>query len=221
MQTAVLAPHTVAEPVTETFHGVQIADPYRWLEDQHSPRTREWIREQTGYARMWLDAIPGRDSLRRRVEELLSVTVYDKPYVAGERMFFLKREAGQQQPCILMQAAVGNGVETPLIDPSLRDASGTVSVNVVAASATGHLLAYGVKHGGEDSQSVEIFDVEHRRVLPDGLDTGYLHSLRFDANGSGFYYCMDPLVPGRSTRRALPSVSARNRCKAIRISASS
>jgi prolyl oligopeptidase len=201
MQAALLAPHTVAEPITETLHGIQIADPYRWLEDQHSPRTREWIREQTGYARVWLDAIPGRDSLRRCIAKLLSVTVYDKPYVAGDRMFFLKREAARQQPSILMQAA--DGVETVLIDPSLRDAGGNVSVNMVAASTNGNLLAYGVKHGGEDSQSVEIFDVENRRFLPDGLDTGYLHTLRFDATGSGFYYCIDPVTPGRSTRRAL------------------
>ncbi len=201
MQAALLAPHTLAEPITETLHGVQIADPYRWLEDQQSPRTREWIREQTGYARMWLDAIPGRDFLRRRVADLLSVTVYDKPYVAGERMFFLKREFSQQQPSILMQTA--DGVETLLIDPGLRDSGGTLSVNIIAASTNGNLLAYGVKRGGEDSQCVEIFDIEHRRVLLDGLDTGYLHSFRFDANGSGFYYCIDPLIPAPSTRRAL------------------
>ena len=67
------SPFTASEPVTEIFHGVPVIDPYRWLEDQNAPRTREWIKQQSGYARAYLDAIPGRDGIRRRLRELLHV----------------------------------------------------------------------------------------------------------------------------------------------------
>src|SRR3982074_545055 len=65
-------PFTPVEPITEVLHGVEITDPYRWLEDQNSPRTRKWIDEQTAYTRAYLDGIPGRDRIRKRVEELLT-----------------------------------------------------------------------------------------------------------------------------------------------------
>src|SRR5258708_8474652 len=65
-------PFTPPEPVTEILHGVPITDPYRWLEDQNSPRTRKWLEEQTAYTRAYLDAIPGRKRIRKRVEELLT-----------------------------------------------------------------------------------------------------------------------------------------------------
>jgi prolyl oligopeptidase PreP (S9A serine peptidase family) len=69
-------PYTPIEPVTENFHGIEVTDPYRWLEDQDSERTRRWIKEQTDYARSYLDAIPGRERLQKRIAELLAVETY-------------------------------------------------------------------------------------------------------------------------------------------------
>jgi len=66
-------PYSAVEPVTEIFHGVSVTDPYRWLEDQDSPRTRDWIKEQTLYARAYLDSIPGRKRIRERIQEFLVV----------------------------------------------------------------------------------------------------------------------------------------------------
>ena len=71
MPPAVAAPPpTQVEPVTEILHGVEVTDPYRWLEDQNSPRTRAWLEEQTAYTRAYFDAIPGREQIRERVREL-------------------------------------------------------------------------------------------------------------------------------------------------------
>src|SRR5437870_10310365 len=78
-------PATPIEPVTEVLHGVEITDPYRWLEDQNSPRTRKWIEEQSAYTRAYFDAIPGRDRIRKRVEELLAgKDVVSEPWQIGE-----------------------------------------------------------------------------------------------------------------------------------------
>jgi len=96
-------PHSTLEPVTDVFHGVPVTDPYRWLEDQDSPRTRAWIAEQTRYARAYLDSIPGREHIRERIREFLAVETYDSLQKAGNRYFFRKRLPDQEQPCIYMR----------------------------------------------------------------------------------------------------------------------
>src|SRR5208282_2551064 len=110
MPPAVFAhPPTQAEPVTEILHGVAVTDPYRWLEDQNSPRTRAWIEEQTRYARSYLDNIPGRERVRNRVREFLAVETYDSLQKSRARYFFRKRLPDQEQPCIYMR----EGAEGP------------------------------------------------------------------------------------------------------------
>src|SRR5713101_5127297 len=96
-------PFTPVEPVTEVLHGVEITDSYRWLEDQNSPRTRKWIEEQTAYTHTYLDAIPGRVRIRRRVRELLGgKDVISDPWKVGARYFFLKRRRNSEQHSIVM-----------------------------------------------------------------------------------------------------------------------
>src|SRR5258708_809667 len=114
-----LLPPTPSEPVTEILHGVAITDPYRWLEDPDSPRTRSWLREQIGYARTYLDAIPGRERIRKRIEELLAVERVSAPFKVGNRYFFAKRTAYQEQPVITMREGL-TGKDVSLIDPAER-----------------------------------------------------------------------------------------------------
>src|SRR5689334_7527424 len=93
-------PFTPVEAVTEVLHGITISDPYRWLEDQDSPRTREWLEQQRLYARRYLDNIPGRERIRERIKEFLAVETYDSLQRVGSRYFFRKRLPDQEQPCI-------------------------------------------------------------------------------------------------------------------------
>ncbi|HEV2172360.1 MAG TPA: hypothetical protein VGR71_02280, partial [Nitrospira sp.] len=99
-------PVSAVDPVTEVLHGVPVTDPYRWLEDQNSPLTREWIREQMHYARSYLDNIPGRERIRERLREFLAVETYDSLQRVGNRYFFRKRLPEQEQPCIYMREGV-------------------------------------------------------------------------------------------------------------------
>src|SRR5258708_39673238 len=98
-------PQTPVEPVTEMMHGVSITDPYRWLEDQNSPRTREWVETQIAYARSYLDALPGKERIRKRVSGLLSTDIISDPWKVGNRHFFLKRSRGQEQAALMMREA--------------------------------------------------------------------------------------------------------------------
>src|SRR5258708_9623666 len=100
MPPAVVAPPpTQSEPVTETLHGIEITDPYRWLEDQNSPRTRAWIEEQTAYTRAYLEALPGREQIRDQVNELLALKgVISEPWNVAARYLFLHLQKDREQP---------------------------------------------------------------------------------------------------------------------------
>jgi prolyl oligopeptidase len=144
---------TAIEAVSEIFHGVTITDPYRWLEDQDSPRTREWIEEQTRYARSYLNHIPGRERIRERIREFLAVETYDLLQKAGNRYFFRKRLPDQEQPCIYIREG-SDGLDQQLVDPAERGTGKYTAVKPIRASADGKLLLYEVKQGGERTGTV-------------------------------------------------------------------
>ena len=181
-------PATPIEPVTEVLHGVEITDPYRWLEDQNSPRTRKWIEEQSAYTRAYFDAIPGRDRIRKRVEELLAgKDVVSEPWQIGDRYFFLKRMQNSEQHSIVMKEGL-LGEERILVDPAMRATGNSTAVSIAAISHDGHFLAYSVRKGGTDHVALEILDVENNVVLPDRLPDGFCHGFVFAPDGTGFYY---------------------------------
>jgi prolyl oligopeptidase len=109
-------PATLVEAVTEILHGVAVTDPYRWLEGQNSLHTREWIDKQTVYARTYLDTLPGRDRIKKRVGELLDVDAISSVCKVGDRYFYLKRSPHQEQPVIAMREGIEP--EVVLVDPA-------------------------------------------------------------------------------------------------------
>ncbi|MGA8429223.1 MAG: prolyl oligopeptidase family serine peptidase [Candidatus Sulfotelmatobacter sp.] len=195
-------PPTPVEPVTEILHGVEITDPYRWLEDQNSPRTRKWLDEQATYTRAYFAAIPDREQIRARVRELLAVKeVISEPWNIGDRYFFLKRQEGAEQPVIIMRDG-RFGPETILVDPAQRGDGKSIAVSISSISHDGRLLAYLVRQGGTDHASLEILDVERCAVLPDRLPEGFCTGFVFAPDGSGFYYSHRELRDPRPNYRA-------------------
>jgi len=194
-------PHSTLEPVTEVFHGVPVTDPYRWLEDQDSPRTRAWIEEQTLYARAYLDNIPGRERIRERIREFLTVETYDSLQIAGSRYFFRKRLPGQEQPCIYMREGA-DGEDHLLIDPLERETGNYTAVKPLRVSPDGRLLLYEVKEGGERTGTFELLEIETRKRLPDLLPRGYLRGFAFAPDGKSFYYVHEALGAKKPFYRA-------------------
>jgi len=203
MPPAVVAPPpTPVEPITETLHGVEVTDPYRWLEDQNSPRTRAWLEEQTAYTRAYLGAIPGREQIRERVRELMSFKeVISEPWNVGDRYFFLKRQEDREQPVIVMRNGLF-GAETVLVDPALRATGTSTAVSIVAISHDARFLSYSVRQGGTDHSAVEIFDIERNTVLPDCLPDGFCTGFVFVPDGTGFYYSHRDLRDPRPNYKA-------------------
>src|SRR5262245_30026397 len=110
-------PKSKVENVSDTLHGVTVNDPYRWLEDQDSPETRAWIAEQMEHTRSVLDAIPGREAIRKRLAELMRVDTMSTPSERGGRYFFTKRLAGQNQAVLVMRQGL-KGEDQVLVDPN-------------------------------------------------------------------------------------------------------
>lgn len=194
-------PHSPIEAVTEILHGVAITDPYRWLEDQQSPRTREWIHEQTRYARSYLDSILGRERIRQRIRELLDVETYDSLEKVGNRYLFRKRLPGQEQPWIVMREGI-EGPDEILVDPSLRGTGQHTAVRPIRVSPDGRLLLYEVKEGGERTGRFELLDIGTRETLPDVLPRGYLRGFAFAPGSKAFYYVHEIAGTQATPRRA-------------------
>ncbi len=182
-------PFTRTDPVTDVMHGVPVVDPYRWLEDGNSPETREWLSQQTSYAREYLDNIDGRDRIERRIRELLEVTTYDSVSASGDRYVFRKRLGTQEQPCICVRNG-NDGVDRVLVDPATRGEFW--AVKPLATSPDGRVLAYEVKEGGERTSHVEFVNVETGERLSEILPHGYLRGFAFAADSQSFYYSVEP-----------------------------
>ena len=185
------SPRSPVEPVVDLLHGVPIADPYRWLEDQNSPRTRAWIEAQTLYARTYLGNLPGRETIRERVRELVDIEAYDSFLMARNRVFFRKRLAGQEQPCLYFRDGV-HGHDQLLLDPATRGTGSFTALKPLRVSSDGSHLLYEVKQGGERTGVFEILSVSTGSTLADSLPHGYLWGFAFAPDAKGFFYVHQP-----------------------------
>ncbi len=180
-------PSTKIEMVEETLHGVKVADPYRWLEEQSSPATKEWVAEQTAYARNILDPLPTREKLRGRLSEVLSTGSLTRPEVAAGRYFHAKKEGDQNQPIVYMRESL-DGTDQVLIDPNQVSADDTVTVDWFVPSKDGKLLAYGSSVGGTETSTLYLLDVDKVRTLDESIPKVRFANPQWLKDGSGFYY---------------------------------
>jgi prolyl oligopeptidase len=201
MSSLIAPPVSLTDPVTETIHGVSVADPYRWLEEADSPKTRQWLDEQERYARAYLNHLPGRERIRERIREFLAVETFDSFLLARNRYVFRKRLAYQEQPSIYTREGA-HGADQLLIDPAERGTGKYTAVRPVQLSPDGKLLLYEVKQGGERTGVFELFDIESRTTLADLLPRGFLRGFAFTPDNQGFFYAHEPLDGTRPFYRA-------------------
>lgn len=203
------APRTWREDVKESFHGVEVIDPYRWLEVRNSPETQSWIDAQNEYTQSILGRLPGRELLKRRLGELLKIDVTGLPVERNGRYFFLKRLANQELSVLYMRQGF-QGRDEVLVDPHPMSPDRTVSVALVNVSEDGRLLLYGVRQGGQDEMAIQLFDVEARKELPDRLPRARYLGASFKLDKSGFYYTRHGSEGSRVYLHALGTDPARD-----------
>jgi prolyl oligopeptidase len=181
------APKTRTDNVKEVIHGIEITDPYRWLEDGNSPETRQWIESQNKYTNVSIGSLAGREALSQRLTELMRIDEISPALERNGRYFFLKRQSNQELYVICMRKGL-KGEDEVLIDPHPLSEDHTMSVQMWDVSKDGSVMAYGVKQGGEDERTIKLFDVDKREDLPDRLDKARYPSVSLKPDNSGFYY---------------------------------
>ncbi len=180
-------PKTRTDDVKDSYGSVQVADPYRWLEDQKAPETRAWIDEQNRYSESYLHDFPGRDAIRRRVGQLLKVEAIGVPQEHGGRYFFTRRLADQDLPVLYVRKGL-SGHDEVLLDPHPLSPDHTTSVVLLDVIADGSLIAYGIRQGGEDELTVKFLDVNTRKELPDVLPRARYQGVAVKNDRSGVFF---------------------------------
>jgi prolyl oligopeptidase len=202
-------PSTRAGDVKESFGPVEIADPYRWLEDQKAPETRAWIDEQNKYSEAFLRAFPGRDAIKQRVTELLKIETIGTPSEHGGRYFFTKRLADQDLPILYVRKGA-HGKDEVLLDPHPLSPDHTTSITLLDGTADGNLIAYGVRLGGEDELTVKFLDVNTRKELPDVLPRARYQGVVVKNDRSGVFFSRQEKEGPRVYSRALGADSPKD-----------
>jgi prolyl oligopeptidase len=167
-------PDTKRDQVLDELHGLAIADPYRWLEDGAEEATLSWTARQDEYARSILESLAGREPIRRRLEELMTTDSAGVPWARGGRYFFIRRKADEARHAICMRRES----DEVIVDPS-RVAPPEGAIDLVDVSASGRLVVYSVRRGGEDESELRIYDAER------GADLDVLPRARYLAAPRG------------------------------------
>ncbi|MEE8524610.1 MAG: hypothetical protein V3T72_11820, partial [Thermoanaerobaculia bacterium] len=163
------APITEIRPVTESLHGVELVDPYRWLEGSAAPELAEpdpeldrrvaaWTAKQNANTREVLDRLPGREALEARLGELLTATSISAPRVRGDHYFYEKRSGTQAQSVLYLRRG-HDGEPRVLLDPNQIDAEGLTALGWFAPDSTGELMAFGLYRGGDENATLYVLNV--------------------------------------------------------------
>ena len=177
----------------DTYHGVDVADPYRWLEDdvRESSDVKSWVDAQNEVAFAYLKAIPERDVIEKRLTELWDFERYSAPNKEGGRYYYSYNNGLQNQSIIYVQASLNDEARL-LIDPNTWSDDGTVAMASYFPSPDGKHVAYLIQDGGSDWRVANVVDVESGTVLDDTLEGLKFTGLSWASDGSGFYYSRYP-----------------------------
>ena len=187
MSTPYSYPPTRREDLTELLHGTQVADPYRWLEDDHSPETEAWVKEQNMLSSTFLEGIPEREQIRRRLTELWDYERFGVPFKRGGRYFFTHNDGLQNQAVLYWLDAL-DGEPRLLLDPNTLSSDGTVALGPNAVSRDGQYLAYSLSAAGSDWQEWHVRRVETGEDLPDQIQWAKFTGASWTDDNLGFYY---------------------------------
>jgi prolyl oligopeptidase len=182
-------PPTRKSDQIDDYHGMNVADPYRWLEDDNSAETAEWVKEENQVTAGYLAKIPYRAQVKKRLEELFNYAKFTPPERRGDAYFFSKNDGLQNQNVIYLQKTPEAPAEL-LLDPNKFSQDGTSRLGVFGVSRNGQYCAYGISTGGSDWQEAHVMQVSDRKLLADDLN--WLKVTGIAWAGNGFFYSRYP-----------------------------
>src|SRR6056297_1505 len=169
-QVSVDLPETRKVDHVDEYHGVEVADPYRWLEEdvRELDEVRQWVTAQNKVTFAFLESIPERDAIRQRLTELWDYEKFSSPFKAGGRYFYL-HNTGLQNQSVLFTMESLDAKPRVLIDPNQWSEDGTIALAGLTFSDDGKHVAYGVQDAGSDWRTWRIMRIESGDILDDEL----------------------------------------------------
>ncbi len=180
-------PETRKDATVEDYHGTQVADPYRWLEDDRSPETGQWVEAQNTVTYDYLGRIPGRDFLTERLTQLWDYARMDPLYsfIAGE-YYITSRNDGLQNQNVIYRQKGADGTPEVLLDPNTLSPDGTLALVTFSLSEDNKYLGYSTSQSGSDWVEINVMEIATGEKLPD-----VIKDVKFSGaawSGGGFYY---------------------------------
>jgi prolyl oligopeptidase len=182
-------PKTKRVKQVDDYHGVKVADPYRWLEEdvRKSKEVAAWVEAENKVTFAYLDSIPQRKPLRERLTKLWNYERYSAPFKKGGRYFYTRND-GLQNQSVLYTVATLKGKPRELLDPNKLSKDGTVALTGLEVSDDGKYLAYGLAEAGSDWQTWKALDITTGKTLDDAVHWVKFSGASWDKAGQGFYY---------------------------------
>ena len=169
----------------DTYHGTQVADPYRWLEDDRSAETAEWVKAENKVTFDYLAQIPYRKQFQSRLEQVYNYPKYSAPS-RKEAYFYFRKNDGLQNQSVLYRQKGLDGKAEIVIDPNKLSADGTTRLLGFSLSKTGRYAAYSLSKAGSDWQTIQVMDMTSGKTLTEKLDWTKFGGAAW--KGDGFYY---------------------------------
>lgn len=179
-------PETHKGDHVDVYFGQEVADPYRWLEDDLSKETKQWVKAENEVTFDYLSQIPYRDVIRERLQKLWNYEKYSAPFVRGEYTYFFKND-GLQNQSVLYRTKKDEDKEEVFLDPNRFSEDGTASLAGISFSKDGSLVAYQISEGGSDWTSAIVMKTDDLTLVGDTLVDIKFSGLAWQGN-DGFYY---------------------------------
>ncbi len=183
----IVYPKAKTVDVVERYHGTQISDPYRWMEDENAPDLKTWIDAQNALTNSYLGSVEGRKKIQSRLTELWNYPRYSVPFHRGTQYFFSKNDGLQNQSVLYSQTGLA-GEARILLDPNTLSSDGTIALSSTSMSKDGSLMAYGLSASGSDWQDVHVRSVATGKDFDDVLKWCKFASVAWKHDNSGFFY---------------------------------
>ena len=172
---------------SDNYHGVEVKDPYRWLEDPDSEPTKAWVKAQNQVTNSYLDTIAAREQIQQRLTELWDYEKYGSPFKRGDRYFYFKNDGLQNQSVLYTLESLDEEGKV-LLDPNTLSEDGTVALSGLSISDDGKWMAYGLSTAGSDWVEYLVRNIKTGRDLPDRLKWVKFSGASWTKDNLGFFY---------------------------------
>ena len=179
------------ELIVDNFHGTQVADPYRWLEDDTAPEVQQWVQEHHGDFEAYVNSQNTKDALKSRLTDLWHYAKASPPqYNAG--YYYTWRNNGLQNQPVLYRSPNLDEIGEIVLDPNSLSEDGTIAVIARSVSPKGNYFAYSLSTSGSDWQEIKVLDLNTMQSCPDLLKHAKFTSITWLPDESGFFYTRYP-----------------------------